>query len=98
VGIPARQLEKGTPFGALIELAGRGDKDLMAEVSRFIRGVVDEASEINTDEGTYKRITVVAPRAVDEETGTIIKTLRRACIFGKCISAVSLSPRLSCWH
>jgi hypothetical protein len=48
----------------------------MEEAGRFIRGVVDEASVITTDKGAYKRITVVAPRAVDEETGTIIKTLR----------------------
>lgn len=48
----------------------------MEEGNRFIRGVVDEATVITTDEGTYKRITVIAPRAVDEETGMIIKTLR----------------------
>ena len=48
----------------------------MEEGNRFIRGVVDEATVITTDEGTYKRITVIAPRAVDEETGVIIKTLR----------------------
>jgi hypothetical protein len=48
----------------------------MEEGNRFIRGVVDEASVITTDKGTYKRITVIAPRAVDEETGMIIKTLR----------------------
>ena len=48
----------------------------MEEGNRFIRGVVDEATVITTDEGTYNRITVIAPRAVDEETGVIIKTLR----------------------
>jgi len=48
----------------------------MEEGNRFIRGVVDEATVITTDKGTYKRITVIAPRAVDEETGVIIKTLR----------------------
>lgn len=44
--------------------------------NRFLRGVVDEAAVITTGKGAYKRITVVAPKAVDEETGTIIKTLR----------------------
>ena len=68
---------------------------MTAEDSRFIRGVVDEASEISTDEGTYKRITVVAPKAVDEETGTIIKTLRslyfrEVYISGKPVSEVEL--------
>lgn len=48
----------------------------MKEGDGFIRGVVDEASVITADEGAYKRITVISPRAVDEETGTIIKTLR----------------------
>jgi len=48
----------------------------MEEGNRFIRGVVDEAAIITTDKGTYMRITVIAPRAVDEETGMIIKTLR----------------------
>lgn len=43
----------------------------MEEGNRFIRGVVDEATVITTDKGTYNRITVIAPRAVDEETGMI---------------------------
>ncbi len=52
------------------------DNAFVREVGRSIRGVVNEASLITTDKGAYKRITVVAPKAVDEETGTIINTLR----------------------
>lgn len=43
---------------------------------RFIRGVLDEAALVTTDKGSYKRITIREPRAVDDETGMIIKTLR----------------------
>ena len=43
---------------------------------RFIRGVLDEAATVTADRGSYKRITIREPRAVDEETGMIIKTLR----------------------
>jgi hypothetical protein len=67
----------------------------MEEGNRFIRGVVDEAAIITTDKGTYKRITVIAPRAVDEETGMIIKTLRsmyfqEVYISGEPVSQVEL--------
>jgi hypothetical protein len=67
----------------------------MEEGNRFIRGVVDEAAVITTDKGTYKRITVIAPRAVDEETGMIIKTLRsmyfqEVYISGESVSEVEL--------
>lgn len=67
----------------------------MEEGNRFIRGVVDEAAIITTDKGTYKRITVIAPRAVDEETGMIIKTLRsmyfqEVYIHGEPVSEVEL--------
>jgi hypothetical protein len=43
---------------------------------RFVRGVLDEASVVTTERGSFKRLTIREPRAVDEETGTIIKTLR----------------------
>jgi hypothetical protein len=67
----------------------------MEEDNRFLRGVVDEATVITTDKGAYKRITVVAPRAVDEETGAIIKTLgslyfREVYMDGKPVSEVEL--------
>jgi hypothetical protein len=47
-----------------------------ATEDRFVRGVLDEAAIVASDRGSFKRITVREPRAVDEETGTIIKTLR----------------------
>ena len=47
-----------------------------AEGDWFIRGVLDEAAIVAGDQGSFKRITIREPRAVDEETGTIIKTLR----------------------
>lgn len=61
-----------------------------------MRGVVNEVSVITTDKGAYKRITVVAPRAVDEETGTIIKTLRsryfrEVFVSGKPVSELELA-------
>ncbi len=67
----------------------------MEEGNQFIRGVVDEANVITTDKGTNKRITVIAPRAVDEETGMIMKTLRsiyfqEVCISGEPLSEVEL--------
>jgi hypothetical protein len=43
---------------------------------RLVRGVLDEAAIVATERGSFKRLTVREPRAVDEETGTIIKTLR----------------------
>lgn len=43
---------------------------------RVIRGVLEEAALITTDKGSYQRLTIREPRAVDEETGLIIKTLR----------------------
>ncbi len=67
----------------------------MEEGNQFIRGVVDEATVITTDKGTNKRITVIAPRAVDEETGMIMKTLlsmyfQEVCISGEPVSEVEL--------
>jgi len=47
-----------------------------ATEDRFIRGVLDEAATVASERGSFKRITIREPRAVDEETGTIIKTLR----------------------
>jgi hypothetical protein len=47
-----------------------------AAEDRFIRGVLDEAAIVADDRGPFKRITIRESRAVDEETGTIIKTLR----------------------
>ena len=35
-----------------------------------------EAAVIDTENGPRKRVTIRDPQAVDEETGTIIKTLR----------------------
>jgi len=43
---------------------------------RRARGVLVEAAVIDTENGPRKRVTIRSPRAVDEETGTIIKTLR----------------------
>jgi len=68
---------------------------MKAEGDRFIRGVLDEAAVIATDRGSYKRITIREPRAVDEETGTIIKTLRsmyfcEVYISGEPVSEVTL--------
>ena len=67
----------------------------MEEAGSFVRGVVNEASVITTDKGAYKRITVLAPRSVDEETGTVIKTLRSRCfrevfVSGKPVSELEL--------
>jgi len=50
---------------------------LMAQdEEKLVRGVLDEAAMITTAKGSYKRLTIREPRAVDEETGMIIKTLR----------------------
>jgi len=46
------------------------------EGERFVRGVLDGAAMVTTAKGSYKRLTIREPRAVDEETGMIIKTLR----------------------
>jgi hypothetical protein len=43
---------------------------------RLLRGVLDEAAIVATERGSFKRLTIREPRAVDEETGTIIQTLR----------------------
>jgi hypothetical protein len=44
--------------------------------NRLIRGVLEEAVTVTTDKGAYKRITIREPKAVDDETGIIIQTLR----------------------
>jgi hypothetical protein len=44
--------------------------------NRLIRGVLEEAAIVTTDKGSYKRITIREPKAVDDETGIIIQTLR----------------------
>ena len=44
--------------------------------NRLIRGVLEEAVIVTTDKGSYKRITIREPKAVDDETGIIIQTLR----------------------
>jgi hypothetical protein len=49
---------------------------MVQEGERLIRGVFEEAAVITTAEGSYRRLTIREPRAVDEETGMIIKTLR----------------------
>ena len=68
---------------------------MKAEGDRFIRGILDEAAVVATDQGPFKRITIREPRAVDEETGTIIKTLRsmyfrEVYIGGEPVSEVTL--------
>lgn len=44
--------------------------------NRLIRGTLEEAAIVTTDKGCYKRITIREPKAVDDETGIIIQTLR----------------------
>ena len=44
--------------------------------NRLIRGVLEEAAIVTTDKGSYKRITIREPKAVDDETGIVIQTLR----------------------
>jgi hypothetical protein len=46
------------------------------EGERRVRGVLEEAAVINAAAESYWRLTIRDPRAVDEETGMIIKTLR----------------------
>ena len=63
---------------------------------RFIRGVLEEVAIVTTDKGCYKRITIREPKAVDEETGIIIQTLRsmyfrEVYLNGKPVSEVELS-------
>lgn len=49
---------------------------LRQDGNRLIRGVLEEAAVVTTDKGSYKRITIREPKAVDDETGIIIQTLR----------------------
>ncbi len=63
---------------------------------RLIRGVLEEVAVVTTDKGCYKRLTIRQPRAVDEETGIIIQTLRsmyfsQVYLDGKPVSEVELS-------
>ena len=46
------------------------------EAERRVRGVLVEGAAILSGAGACKRITIRDPKAVDEETGTIIKILR----------------------
>lgn len=49
---------------------------------RVIRGVLEEVSFISTERGTFRRLTIRDPQAVDKETGYVIEMLR-SCYFNE---------------
>jgi hypothetical protein len=49
---------------------------------RVIRGVLEEVSFISTERGTFRRLTIRDPQAVDRETGYVIQVLR-SCYFSQ---------------
>jgi len=74
---------------------------LRQDGNRLIRGVLEEAAVVTTDKGSYKRITIREPKAVDDETGIIIQTLRsmyfrEVYISGKPVSEGELLAMRGC--
>ncbi len=47
---------------------------------RAVRGVLDEASFISTERGTFKRLTIRESQSLDRDTGYVIEMLR-SCHF-----------------
>jgi hypothetical protein len=63
--------------------------------NRLIRGVLEEAAIVTTDKGSYKRITIREPKAVDDETGRSMY-FREVYINGKPASESELLAMRGC--